>query len=132
MASNIGIFTNDDIDPDHSSMRCSHSIIMSQSVCFPVHHHVVSSHEACSPITPRSLYMTSLMISYYLICGLRARHRWLNLQAFFCLSHGRMKRGAGGRPAPNGEWGGSAPLLWTPPSRRLHFIYFDFKSRPPL
>ena len=41
------------------------------------------------------------------------------------------KEGRGRSPPPlSGEGGCYAPLLWTSPSRRLHLIYFDFKSRP--
>ena len=51
-----------------------------------------------------------------------------------CIMHGRRQRGQGATAAPPPFWRVgrvSPPLLWTSPSRRLHFIYFDFKSRPP-
>ena len=44
-----------------------------------------------------------------------------------CIMHGLRQRGQGPTPPPpSGEWEGSPP-----PLRRLHFIYFDFRSRPP-
>ena len=53
-----------------------------------------------------------------------------------CMYVGLCIMGVGGQGASiplSGEWGGSAPPpLWTSPSRRLHFIYFAFKSHPPL